>query len=67
MGLEMKNPSYQLTSDDAVQVWLRHWQGEYQHSIAASFGVNQGRVNEVLKGKRHPGTEHVARQKRDMH
>lgn len=63
----MKNVRYQLTPADAVQVWLRRWQGEYQHTIAASFGVNQGRVNEVLKGKRHPGTEVIARKKRDMH
>lgn len=63
----MKNPSPKLSPDDAVQVWLRHWQGEYQHVIAASFGVNQGRVCEVLKGLRHPGAEHIARQKRDMH
>ncbi|MDK4739420.1 hypothetical protein PH547_11100 [Rhizobium sp. CNPSo 3464] len=62
----MKNSSYQLTSDDAVQVWLRHWGGEYQHAIAASYGVNQGRVNEVLKGKRHAGSEQVARSKRDV-
>lgn len=63
----MKNPSYQLTRDDAVQVWLRHWRGEYQHVIAATFGVNQGRVCEVLKGKRHPGSEDLARQRSDLH
>lgn len=54
--------TYQLTKEDAVQVWVRHWSGEYQHVIAASFGVNQGRVNEVLKGRRHPGSEDIARQ-----
>lgn len=59
----MKNSSYQLTSEDAVQIWLRHWGGEYQHFIAASYGVNQGRVNEILKGKRHPDSEQIARQK----
>lgn len=63
----MKNQSYQLTPDDAVQVWLRHWQGEYQHSIAASFGVNQGRICEVLKGLRHAGTEAVASEARKDH
>jgi hypothetical protein len=54
--------SYQLTFDDAVEVWLLHWQGEYQHRIAASFDVNPGRVNEVLKGTRHPGSEERAEQ-----
>jgi hypothetical protein len=63
----MRNSSYQLTPDDAVQVWLRHWNGDYQHVIAADYGVNQGRVNEVLKGRRYPGSETIARQKRDLH
>ncbi len=57
-----QNASYQLTFDDAVDVWLRHWQGEYQHRIAASYDVNPARVNEVLKGRRHPGSEERAEQ-----
>jgi hypothetical protein len=55
---------YRLTSDDAIQVWLRHWAGEYQHNIAASFGVNPGRVNDVLKGRKHAGSEAAAKSKR---
>jgi hypothetical protein len=55
---------YRLTFDDAVDIWLRHWAGEYQHAIAAGYGVNPGRVNEVLKGHKHPGSEGVARTKR---
>ncbi len=57
-------PPYCLTFDDAVDVWLRHWQGEYQHHIAASYGVNPGRVNDVLKGRKHPGSEQAAAPKR---
>jgi hypothetical protein len=38
-----------LTFDEAVQVWLRFWNGEYQDRIAAFFDVNPGRVNEVVK------------------
>lgn len=49
--------SYRLTFDDAVQIWIRSWNGEFQHRIAASFDVNPGRVNEVLKGRRWPGSE----------
>jgi len=56
-----KEPSYRLTYADAVEVWRRYWAGEYQNRIAAFFDVNQGRVNEVLKGKRYPGSEDVAR------
>jgi len=26
------------------------------------FDVNPGRVNEIVKGKRHPGSEAIARQ-----
>lgn len=55
-------PAYQLTFDDAVDIWLRHWQGEYQHRIAASYDVNPARVNEVLKGRRQPGSEERAAQ-----
>ena len=46
---------------DAVIVWDRYLSGEYQHHIAAHFGVNPGRVNEVLKGHKHLGSEHIAR------
>jgi len=58
------NTAYSLTFDDAVDVWLRHWSGEFQHRIAAAYGVNQGRINEVLKEKRHPGSRQVAASKR---
>ncbi|MFD1942302.1 hypothetical protein [Paradevosia shaoguanensis] len=54
------NVTYRLTFDDAVDIWLRHWAGEFQHNIAASYGVNPGRVNEVLKGHRHGGSREAA-------
>jgi hypothetical protein len=50
--------------DDAVDMWLRHWHGEFQHTIAASYGVNQGRLNEVLKEKLHVGSKQIASSKR---
>jgi hypothetical protein len=53
-----KKPS--LTFSEAVDVWLRHWGGEFQHAIAAHYAVNQGRVNEVLKEKKHVGSKQVA-------
>jgi hypothetical protein len=56
-----KNPqTYRLSFDDAVQVWLLHWAGVFQHVIAADFGVNPGRINEVLKGHRHQGSRAAA-------
>jgi predicted XRE-type DNA-binding protein len=51
----------QFTFDDAIQVWLMRWSGMYQHDIAARLGVNQGRVSEVLTGKRYPDSESAAR------
>lgn len=53
-------PSYRLTFQDAVEIWIRHWSGEFQNRIAARFDVNPGRVNEVIKGRRFPGSEQVA-------
>nr|CAD6602914.1 hypothetical protein RTCK_01237 [Rhizobium sp. TCK] len=57
-------PSYALTLDDAVQIWLRHWNGEFQNRIAASFDVNLGRVNEVLKERKFIGSREMALKKR---
>lgn len=53
-------PSYKLTFDDAVQIWLRHWDGEFQNRIAASFDVNPARVNEVLKERKFIGSREAA-------
>lgn len=50
-----------LSFDDAVSVWLMRWAGTYQHDIAAHFGINQGRVSEILTGKRFTGSEAKAR------
>lgn len=59
-----RNPSRALTFDDAVQIWLRHWTGEFQNRIAARFDVNPGRVNEVLKERKHIGSREAALSKR---
>ncbi|WP_223218132.1 hypothetical protein [Rhizobium wenxiniae] len=53
---EYPQPS-RLSFNDAVCFWLRHWSGEFQHHIAASYGVNPGRVSEVLKRRKHLGSE----------
>jgi hypothetical protein len=52
----MKKKPYRLTFDDAVHVWLRHWNGEFQHDIAASYSVNPGRVNDVVKERSQFGS-----------
>jgi hypothetical protein len=56
--------AYRLDFDDAVNVWLRHFSGDYQYQIAASFPVNQGRINDVLKERLHPGSKQVALKKK---
>jgi hypothetical protein len=57
-------PSRALTFDDAIQIWLCHWTGEFQNRIAARFDVNPGRVNEVLKERKFIGSREAALQKR---
>jgi hypothetical protein len=58
------NATYRLTFDDAVDIWLQHWAGRFQHHIAADYRCNAGRINEVLKEKRHVGSKQVAEKKR---
>ncbi|MBB3976461.1 hypothetical protein GGQ64_001650 [Rhizobium azooxidifex] len=57
-------PSYTLTFEDAVQIWLRYWAGEFQNRIAASLDVNPGRVNEVLKERKFIGSREAALKER---
>ncbi len=48
----LRRPSPRLTFDDATEVWKRHFLGEAQHHIAQAFGVDQGRISEILKERR---------------
>jgi hypothetical protein len=60
----MRSPvvSPPLTLENAVDIWRRHRLGKAQHVIAAGLGVNQGRVSEVLSGKRFPEARTIASQ-----
>ena len=53
--------SPKVTLDMAMQFWLLRWSGLMQHEIAAKFGVNQGRVSEVLNRNRFIGSETMAK------
>jgi hypothetical protein len=53
-----------FTFTEAVDVWLRYWDGQYEHHIAASYGVNPARVNDVLKERAHIGSKQIAASKR---
>jgi hypothetical protein len=54
------NVSPSLTLDDAVEIHRRRWLGEAQHLNAAAFGVNPGRVSEILTGRKFPEARAIA-------
>lgn len=41
-----------LTHHDVSIIKARLLKGEFQHSIAADYDLNQGRICEIAKGKR---------------
>lgn len=41
-----------LTAQDIADIKARLRQGEYQHHIAADYGLNQGRISEINTEKR---------------
>lgn len=47
-------PSPPITPDMAAQIKKMKASGLFNHQIAAHFGINQGRVSEVMTGKLHP-------------
>lgn len=49
-----------FTFDEAVDVWLRRWAGQYQHEIAAAYVINWGRVSDVLNEVTHVGSKEEA-------
>jgi hypothetical protein len=50
----------QFTREQAVDVWMRHFSGQYQHQIAAAYVINVRAVNHVLKEKTHVGSKQIA-------
>ncbi|WP_186201876.1 hypothetical protein [Jannaschia seosinensis] len=46
-----------LTWPEAIAVWLLRLAGEKQHVIAAKFGINVGRISDVLTEKTHVGSK----------
>lgn len=49
-----------FTFEEAVDVWMRHLSGQYQHQIEAAYVINVRAVNHVLKEKTHIGSKQVA-------
>jgi transcriptional regulator with XRE-family HTH domain len=51
--------SRHLTLSDAIEIWRRRSAGEAQHKIAAAYDVNQGRISEILSGRRFPAAKRL--------
>ncbi|MCK1518373.1 hypothetical protein IVB22_39055 [Bradyrhizobium sp. 190] len=49
-----------FTFEEAVDVWLRRWAGQFQHEIAAAYVINVRAVNQVLKEATHVGSKEEA-------
>jgi hypothetical protein len=54
-----------FTFEEAVDVWLRHWAGQFQHEIAAAYVINSGRVSDVLNEVTHVGSKEEERDESD--
>lgn len=42
----------ELTPKQVANIKARLMTGEFQHVIASDYNLNQGRINEIAKGKR---------------
>jgi hypothetical protein len=63
LGLKLQRAepsSLPLTLPDAIEIWKRRRLGEAIHVIAAAYGVNPGRISEVLNGQRFPEAEKLS-------
>jgi hypothetical protein len=60
MELTLTTPKTKFTFEEAVDVWLRHFSGQYQHQIAAAYVINVRAVNHVLKEKTDLGSKQIA-------
>jgi hypothetical protein len=60
MELTLTTPKTKFTFEEAIDVWSRHFSGQYQHQIAAAYVINVRAVNHVLKDKTHVGSKQVA-------
>ena len=52
----IRRHSNPVTAEMAQQIRAMVYEGMMQHDVAAYFGINQGRVSEVMNGKLYPET-----------
>ncbi|WP_092159815.1 hypothetical protein [Bosea sp. CRIB-10] len=57
-----------LTNEDAVEIWLLKWKGEYIKRISAQFDIDPRRIYEILTEEKFPGSrlEALNRFRRDL-
>jgi hypothetical protein len=55
-----------FTFEEAVDVWLRHLAGQFQHEIAAAYVINVRAVNHVLKEVTHVGSKQEAERRHGL-
>ena len=55
-----RRPSTRMDFETAVRIWHLHFEGHLNSRIAARLDIHQGRVSEVLTGKRFPGSREDA-------
>ncbi len=61
MAEYVRKPSKKLTFKEAVEIWKRLWNGEFQNRIAADYDVNPARVSDIKMGRLHFGSEAAAK------
>lgn len=55
-----RSPSPKISREMAAHIkFLVTIRGLFQHQVAALLGINQGRVSEVIRGRRFPGIEPI--------
>jgi hypothetical protein len=52
-----------FTFEQAIDVWMRRFNGQFQHEISAAYVINVRAVNHVLKEKTHIGSRQVAEER----
>lgn len=56
LNFKCKRPRGRITYETACNIkYLYNVKKMYQHHIAALYGINQGRISEIMNGKRFPG------------
>jgi hypothetical protein len=56
----LTTPKTKFTCHEAIDVWQRHFRGQYQYQIASAYVIDVRAVSRVLKEKDHLGSKQLA-------